>query len=60
MKITNVTNRPREIAATGQVAAAGATVEVDRDLGERLCRQTRVWRDATPAKKSKSEKEGDR
>lgn len=50
MKITNQTERPREIAATGQIVDAGETVEVDDDLGRSLCEQPANWAEAKPTK----------
>lgn len=54
MKITNVSDRPREIAATGQNVDPGGTVEVDKKLGTSLCRQTRVWGEVKPSSKTKN------
>lgn len=54
VKIRNVSSRPREIAATGDVVDPDATVEVDRELGESLACQVDVWKAERPATRSKA------
>lgn len=44
MRVTNVSAGPRVIAATDEVVKPGESVEVDRQLGERLSAQSDVWR----------------
>lgn len=43
MKIRNVTDRARVIAATAQIVGPGETVEVDDDLGKSLLEQPDRW-----------------
>lgn len=57
MKITNVRDYALEIAVTGQLVEPGTSVEVDGDVGKRLCEQPDNWQKA-PAKSGKT-KEGD-
>lgn len=54
MKITNQRPYPVEIAATGDVVAPGETVEVDDDLGKRLCEQADAWSKPTSRKAEKN------
>lgn len=50
-KVTNVSGRPREIAATGQTVEPDATVEVDAELASALCEQPDKW---APARSKKT------
>lgn len=52
MKVRNVRGRPLEIGETGHVVAADDTVEVDDDLGARLCEQPANWREVTDRPKA--------
>lgn len=64
MKITNITNRTRDIGVTGQVAGPGETIEVDDDIGKSLCEQEDRWKsakkDETPKKPVADGKEKNR
>lgn len=55
MKITNISDRSRVIAATSDIVDPGDSVEVTDALGESLCEQTDRW-----AKAQSKTKETDR
>lgn len=44
MKVRNISDRDRVIAATSQVVEAGDTAEVDDEVGNSLLEQEDVWK----------------
>lgn len=52
MKITNISDRSRVIAATSDIVEPGDSVEVADDLGASLCEQTDRWAKAQSKTKS--------
>lgn len=55
MKVRNVSDHPRHVAAVQTVVDPGDTLEVDKELGESLLEQTDVWGKPTRSKSSDNE-----